>query len=436
VGRVLGERCPTDEHAAAQVCSLLGSEVGKHPLLERAHLAPIPIEQLSPIRRECHHEPAPVVGIAMAFDEVAVLQRRDHVCHRLCRDEGVAGQLGRGEIGVPFQHGQSRVLQRRHPDRTEDVVQAGPDCELQLLHHVQQRRLCGLPAGVAGGHGTVLVAGVDAGLIARVRRYGFLMGSNSVSVPAKLLKVLDAFTHERAAYTVSELARRTGLPLSTAHRLIGELERWGGLERGEDRRYRIGLRFVEVGSLCPRGLGLRDHALPYMEDLYEATHQNVQLAVRDGLEGVYIERIAGRRAVAVRTKVGARWPLHATGVGLVLLAYAPVDVLEQVLAAPLASFTPFTINDAAALRHVLAEVRRSGYAVSDRQVTDDAYSVGAPIFGPDKECVAALSIVLPADDPHRASWGAAVRAAANGISRQLRDREPSVASSHATRRSS
>jgi DNA-binding IclR family transcriptional regulator len=263
------------------------------------------------------------------------------------------------------------------------------------------------------------------------------MTTSGQSVPMKLLALLDAFSQDRAAYTVSELARHTGLPLSTTHRLLRELERWGGLERGADRRYRIGLRLVEVAALCPRGIGLRDIALPFMEDLYEATHQNVQLAVREGFEGIYVERIAGRQAVPVLTRVGARWPLHATGVGLVLLAHAPAEVQEQVLAAPLQAFTPFTVSDPALLRRMLAEVRRSGFAVSDRQITDDAYSVAAPITGADGQCTAALSIVVPADDPGRASWAAAVRAAARGISRRLlSDREPAAVSGSATRRSS
>ncbi|MGD0553532.1 MAG: IclR family transcriptional regulator [Streptosporangiaceae bacterium] len=241
-----------------------------------------------------------------------------------------------------------------------------------------------------------------------------------MSVPAKLLSLLDAYTHERAAYTLSELARRTGLPLSTAHRLIGELERWGGLERGADGRYRIGLRLVELAALCPRGTGLREAALPFLEDLYEATHQNVQLAVRDGTDGVYIERIAGRQAVPVLTRIGAHWPLHATGVGLVLLAFAPAEVQEAVLTAPLRSFTPYTITDPLVLRRVLAEVRRTGLAFSDRQITEDAFSVGAPVTEADGLCVAALSVVVSYDDPNRAAWGPAVRAAAIGISRVLR----------------
>jgi DNA-binding IclR family transcriptional regulator len=243
----------------------------------------------------------------------------------------------------------------------------------------------------------------------------------STSVPAKLFAVLDAFTVERAALSVSDIARHAGLPLSTAHRLVAELTRWGALERGEDRRYRIGLRLTEIAALCPRGLPLRDVALPFMEDLYEATHQNVQLAVRDGAAGMYVERIAGRLAVAVRTRVGARWPLHATGVGLVLLAFAPTEVQEEVLAAPLERFTVYTVTDPRVLRSMLAGVRRVGFALSDRQITDDAYSVAAPISGADGQCVAALSVVVPADDPQRASWAHAVRPAANGIGRAVKD---------------
>src|SRR3712207_6569615 len=96
-------------------------------------------------------------------------------------------------------------------------------------------------------------------------------------------------------------------------------------------RYRVGLRVWELGALAPRGLGLREAALPFMEDLYEVTHQNVQLAVRDETEVVFVERIAGRDAVPVQTRVGGRFALPPTGVGLVLLAHAPAGVQEQVL---------------------------------------------------------------------------------------------------------
>ncbi len=224
----------------------------------------------------------------------------------------------------------------------------------------------------------------------------------------KLLSVLDAFTRDRPALTLSEVARAAGVPLSTAHRLVAELVGWGGLERDPDGRYRVGLRIWELGALAPRGLGLREAALPFMEDLYEVTHENVQLGVRDGVEVVFIERFASRDAVPVLTQVGGRFPLPPTGIGLVLLAHAPAEVQEQVLAAPLHRYTPQTITDPVRLRRVLAEVRRTGVAVSDRQVTDDAVSVGAPITVRGT-VVAALSVVV------RGSSAAAVRSSTPGV---------------------
>ena len=235
----------------------------------------------------------------------------------------------------------------------------------------------------------------------------------------KLLDVLDAFSRDRRALSLSEVARAIDVPLSTAHRLIAELCAWGGLERQDDGRYRIGLRLWELGALAPRALGLREAALPFMEDLYEVTHENVQLAVRDETEVVFVERFAGRNAVTVYTEVGGRFALPPTGVGLVLLAAAPAELQEQVLAGPLKRYTPWTITDPGQLRRVLADVRRSGVAVSDRQVTADAVSVAAPITERDT-VVAALSIVVRGDGPAAVrAMAPSVRAAARAISRTL-----------------
>ena len=241
----------------------------------------------------------------------------------------------------------------------------------------------------------------------------------SPTASGKLLAILDAFDTDHTALTLSELARRARMPLSTAHRVVGELLIWGGLERGADQRYRIGLRLWEVASMAPRGLGLREAALPYMSDLYEATHENVQLAVREGIEVMFVERIAGRHAVPVLTRVGGRFPMSATGVGLVLLAHAPAEVQEQALAQTMERFTSRTVTDPGVLRRILADVRRTGLAVSDRQVTMDALSVAAPVTGADGEVIAALSVVVQADRAEPSSLAPAVRAAARGISRAL-----------------
>ena len=235
----------------------------------------------------------------------------------------------------------------------------------------------------------------------------------------RLLAVLAAFDHADPALTLTDLSRRAGLTLPTAHRLAAMLTAWGALERDESGVYHIGLRVLELAALAPRGQVLREAALPYLEDLFEATHENVQLAVRDDAEVVYVERIAGRSAVGVRTQVGARWPLHATGVGLVLLAHSPPAFQDGYLAAPLASFTPYTVTDARRLRAMLAEIRHSGCAVSDRQITDDAISVAAPVRGPRGDVVASVSVVVHAAGARPNALIPVVRLAGAGISRAL-----------------
>ncbi|MFJ8189171.1 IclR family transcriptional regulator [Streptomyces sp. NPDC096094] len=239
------------------------------------------------------------------------------------------------------------------------------------------------------------------------------------TAPDRLLSVLAAFDHEHPALCLTDISRRAGLSLTTAHRLVRSLTEWGALERDESGTYHIGLRLWEVAALAPRGLPLRQAALPYLEDLYEATHENVQLAVRDGGEVVYIEWLAGRSSVGVHIRVGARWPLHATGVGLALLAHGELEFQEAYRVGPLASFTPRTITDSERLRRVLAEVRRTGAAVSDRQVTDDALSVAAPVYGPDGTVTAAVSVVVPHAGAQVPTLVPAVRLAARGISRAL-----------------
>src|SRR3984957_15889664 len=110
---------------------------------------------------------------------------------------------------------------------------------------------------------------------------------------SKLLDVLGTFQADHAERTLSEISRPNGRRRSPTHRLVHELATWGALERSAAGTYHIGLHLWEIASLAPRSLGLREIALPYMEDLYEATHENVQLAVRDGLEVVFAERLDG-----------------------------------------------------------------------------------------------------------------------------------------------
>ena len=240
------------------------------------------------------------------------------------------------------------------------------------------------------------------------------------SVTSKVVALFDAFTPTEPVLSLNELAAATGLTTSTAHRLANELVEWGGLERGENGGYRIGLRMWEIGALAPRGENLRAVALPVMQDLYEATQANVHLAVRDGTEAFYIEKIHGPRAPRVRSRRGGRLPLHATGVGKVLLAYGPDEVLAEVLG-NLSRVTAYTITQPARLLDQVRRVRADGYATTGEEMSLGACSVAVPVRGPGGEVVAALGIVVPDLRRERARLVSALQVAAQGITRTLTD---------------
>ena len=146
---------------------------------------------------------------------------------------------------------------------------------------------------------------------------------SGVSVASRVLALLGAFDAEHRALTLSEMARRAGLPLPTAHRLVSELVDWGALVRRSSGEYVIGRRLWDLGLLSPTQSGLRQVASPFLHDIYGATLATVHLAVRDELEVLYLDRLSGHASVPVVSQIGSRLPLHATGVGKVLLAYAP-----------------------------------------------------------------------------------------------------------------
>lgn len=238
-------------------------------------------------------------------------------------------------------------------------------------------------------------------------------------VTVRALRLLEAFTPDKPELSLSDLARRAGLPVSTTHRLAADLLDWGALERDDRGRYHIGLRLWEIASLAPRGLVLRELALPVMEDLAQITHENVQLGVRDGHELVFVERIRSKDSVPLLTRVGGRFALPATGLGLALLAYAPVTVQEEICALPLERFTEHTITDPAHLRRVLAEIRRTGIAVSDRQISLDTLSVAAPVFDKTNTVRAAVSVVVDARTARPRTLTPLLQAAALSIGRAL-----------------
>ncbi len=243
--------------------------------------------------------------------------------------------------------------------------------------------------------------------------------SPGATVVSRALALLFAFDERHSRLTLSEAAQRAGLPLPTAHRLVGELVAGGALVRRPDGQYVIGRRLWQVGLLAPAETGLREVATPFLNDLHAATRATLHLAVRDRHEVLYLERLSGRTSVPVVSTVGTRLPMHSTGVGKVLLAHAPDDVVDTVMA-NLTRVTPYSVTQPRRLREQLAAVRRDGWATTVEEMTLGACSVAVPVrAGADGPVVAALGIVVPSLKRGRGRLVTALQVAAQGISRSL-----------------
>jgi DNA-binding IclR family transcriptional regulator len=244
------------------------------------------------------------------------------------------------------------------------------------------------------------------------------------SVVSRALALLYAFDDRHRRLTLTELARRADLPVPTAYRLAGELVAGGALVRRPFGEYAVGRRLWDVGLLAPVQTGLRQVASPFLNDIHAATLATVHLAIRDRNQVLYLERLSGRTSVPVVSRVGSRLPMHATGVGKVLLAHSPEDVQEQVLAR-LARLTPYTVTQQARMRDQLAKVRREGYATTVEEMTLGACSIAVPVrsapAGDDQAgpVVAAIGIVVPSLRRDRTRLLTALQVAAQGIGRSL-----------------
>jgi len=222
---------------------------------------------------------------------------------------------------------------------------------------------------------------------------------------------------------VSELGRQLGVHKATASRLAAVLADRGLLERDPvSERYRIGFGLVRLAGAAMSGLDLVRLARPILETLAERAHEATNLGVRSGDDVVYVDQIAGSRAIVTVSWVGKRTPLHCTSNGKVLLAYADEADRERLLAAPLESFTTHTITDPHLLRSELSAIRTRGYAQTLEELEDGLNAVASPVRQADGRVIAALGVSGPAFRMHAVDvprLGLLAAEAAQAVSRQL-----------------
>ena len=228
--------------------------------------------------------------------------------------------------------------------------------------------------------------------------------------------VLGAFDAEHRELTLAALVARCGLPRSTAHRTAERMIRLGWLDKPKDR-YRIGNRLFEISGLAPIRHELRESVLPFLQDLHNATKTTVQLGVLDGAQVLIVEKITGHRPMPMLSQVGGSVPAYCSALGRAILAYSDAGTVEGVLGGDLPRRTERTLTTPVAILRELAVIPSRGWAVEREEGNIGVSCVGAPVFGPLGDVVAALSVTGPTSLVRADRIGPAVRLAAAAASR-------------------
>lgn len=230
--------------------------------------------------------------------------------------------------------------------------------------------------------------------------------------------ILKKFRGAELPVSAATMARRTGLPRATVHRMLQELVRGGLLER-VGTAFRPGLLLFELGQLVPQPHSLQEAARRHMVVLQQATGHNVGLAVEQDGDVVHVDILRAEGAPRLPLRTGGRWPAHASCSGKVMLAFGPPEEVDRILGQPLKRLTPRTITDPDGLRAELERVRRGRVAFDRRESFSDVTGVASPVFGPDGTVLAALSISGLAGRINLSRVDAAVRTSALAITGEL-----------------
>lgn len=243
------------------------------------------------------------------------------------------------------------------------------------------------------------------------------------SVIGKIIAILEALSTSSGRMGLSELARESGVAKSTVHRLCLDLSQQGIVDRVGDG-WCLGPKLFELGQRVPARRRLRDITLPYLEDLYIATKHTVHLAALERDNVVYVEKLAGRDAVATPSEVAGRMPLHCTATGKCLLAYVSPEVLERVLSQGLRPLTPKTICAPAVLLEQLEQVRACGVAMERGEYAEGFSSIAAPIFGMLGAALGAIAVTSASDHFNETTLVPLVMAAAAKATARFGGRRP------------
>ncbi len=197
------------------------------------------------------------------------------------------------------------------------------------------------------------------------------------SAIGKVTAVVEALAED---HSVSGIGRRTGLPVSTVHRILQELNEQGWVRNQGEHGYVLGPRLLALAGQAADADTVALIAHPVLERLSEQSGHAVHFAVRSGDEAVYVDKMEGQRAYRMRSRIGLAIPLHCTAIGKAMLANLPADEVRAIVSRTgMRAMTKHTITDPEKLLEHLEQVRRRGYAIDDEENEANIRCIGAAV---------------------------------------------------------
>jgi len=217
---------------------------------------------------------------------------------------------------------------------------------------------------------------------------------SSIGTLEQAIKILEMVVFEgRNGITIKEISQKMDLHPSTIYRYLNTFLSHGYVSRSTDGNYKPGIKLIELGNYVLNGFDLREVAHPYLVRLVNAVNQTAHLAIREGNEAIYIDKVEGPKTLQMRSRVGMRVPLYCTALGKVLLAYSSEEDVDRYLKeVELTPRTQNTIVSPGKIKEELLSIRKQGYALDNQENEQGIICVGAPIFDFSGKVVAALSV--------------------------------------------
>ena len=225
-----------------------------------------------------------------------------------------------------------------------------------------------------------------------------LSGKRTYNITAlqRGLRLLQLFTQVERGLTAMQVARLSGLPVSTVHRFLVNLESSGFLNCSAEGTYHLGIACFSIGQAALGQLDIRRLSLPHLKELNQHTRETIHLTVRHGLTAVYVEKLDSPEHLRIHSRIGVSVPLYCTAVGKILLAYMPAEEQQSVLPQlDLKRVTPNTVGNLQELQTELHRVRKNGYACDLEEHEPHIRCIAAPIWDHVGAVQASLSITAP-----------------------------------------